>query len=163
MTKSHCVIDFYYEGEITGTSAFSIEDARKANLVKDHPKSSWRAYPKNMVWARAMSNGVRWFCPEVTGGIPVYTEADSFDEVRELTAGDGDGTDPGWKGLSETQISELERMIERAKRLGSAAFAERTIVQYAVGGKTNEQVAQYLADADEILDSVEAHKQEGSQ
>lgn len=158
----HCVIDFYYEGEITGTSAFSIEDAKRAGLVRDHPKSAWRAHPRNMVWARAMSNGVRWFCPEVTGGIPVYTEADSFDEVRELSAGDGDGSDPGWKGRSDSQISELEAMIARAKRVGSPAYAERAIVQYAVGGQSDEFVAGYLAEADEVLDNVEKQQAEGS-
>jgi hypothetical protein len=160
--ESHCVIEFYYDGDNTGTSAFSIEEAKKAGLVKDHPKSSWRAWPKNMLWARAMSNGVRWYCPEVTGGIPVYTEADSFDEVPALTSGDGDGTDPGWKGLNETQISELEKMIERAAKLGSS-YSNRAAVQYHVGGRSDEDVAEYLADADEILDNIEAqNKQEGS-
>ena len=42
-----------------------------ANLVKD--KSGWVKYPRNMLFARAMSNGVRWFAPEATGGLPVYT------------------------------------------------------------------------------------------
>jgi hypothetical protein len=52
----HCVIDFYYKGEIEGTSAFSIEDAKLAGLVKpDKPRSAWMAHPRNMLWARAMS------------------------------------------------------------------------------------------------------------
>lgn len=42
-----------------GVSEFSIEDAKKAgtqNLDK---------FPRNMLFARAISNGVKWYCPDV--------------------------------------------------------------------------------------------------
>ena len=34
---------------------------------------NWRKYPKNMLFARAISNGVKWHCPDVMNGQPVYT------------------------------------------------------------------------------------------
>lgn len=160
--EQHCVIDFYYDGETCGRSSFSIEDAKRAGLVKDHPKSAWRAHPRNMVWARAMSNGVRWYCPDVTSGIPVYTEADSFDgTAEEITAGEGDGSEPGWKGVSVEHAAEAERLIERAKALGATSFSERAIVQFALNGHPPDNTVEYLREANEYLDKFEA-KQEGS-
>lgn len=65
-----CRIEFYeyWEGKLqpAGTSEFTIADARKAqtqNLDK---------YARNMLFARAMSNGVKWYCPDVFDA-PVYT------------------------------------------------------------------------------------------
>jgi hypothetical protein len=59
-----------------GTSEFTMDDARTAGLAA---KNNWRSYPRNMLFARAMSNGVAWFCPDITNGIRVYAEG----EVRE--------------------------------------------------------------------------------
>ena len=61
-----CSIDFYQGKEKIGNSTFTIEDAKKA-LTKNIDK-----FPKNMLFARAISNGVKWFCPDVFSG-PVYT------------------------------------------------------------------------------------------
>lgn len=60
-----CSIDFTEDGKVIGNSTFTIEDAKKAqtkNLEK---------FPKNMLFARAMSNGVKWFTPDLFAG-PVY-------------------------------------------------------------------------------------------
>lgn len=61
-----CNIDFYQGKEKIGNSTFTIEDAKKAG-TKNIDK-----FPKNMLFARAMSNGVKWFCPDVFTA-PVYT------------------------------------------------------------------------------------------
>lgn len=52
-----------------GESSFSRADARAAGLNGDN----WKKYPRNMLFARAISNGARWFTPDVLGGGPVYT------------------------------------------------------------------------------------------
>src|SRR5690606_23537732 len=65
MSDKVCSIDFFQGKDNIGNSTFTIEDARKAqtkNLEK---------FPKNMLFARAISNGVKWFCPDVFSG-PVY-------------------------------------------------------------------------------------------
>lgn len=64
-----CSIDFYEGGEKIGTSTFTMQDAQAAGVSG---KQVWKQYPKNMLFARAMSNGVRWFCPDIFGGAPVY-------------------------------------------------------------------------------------------
>jgi len=60
-----CSIDFYQGATKIGNSTFTIEDARKA-LTKNIDK-----FPKNMLFARAISNGVKWYCPDIFSG-PVY-------------------------------------------------------------------------------------------
>ena len=50
-----------------GRSRFTHEDAVKAG-TKNLDK-----FPRNMLFARAISNGVRWYCPDVFNGSPVYT------------------------------------------------------------------------------------------
>ena len=64
-----CVLTFYRGSEKLGPSSFTVQDAVKAGLAGN---DNYRKYARNMFFARAMGNGVRWYCPEVTGG-PVYT------------------------------------------------------------------------------------------
>jgi len=60
-------IEFFESGKSLGISTFTIEDARKAKTQNTDK------FPRNMLFARAMSNGVRWFCPDVFSGNSVYT------------------------------------------------------------------------------------------
>lgn len=69
-----CSIEFF-EGKVSlGTSTFSIEDAKKAG-TKNLDK-----FPRNMLFARAMSNGVKWYTPDVFAG-PVYVP----EEMEQVT------------------------------------------------------------------------------
>lgn len=67
--EESCVIDFIEDGDVIGTSAFSMDDARKAGLAGSQ---TWKQYPRNMLFSRALSNGAKWYCPDVFGG-PIYT------------------------------------------------------------------------------------------
>lgn len=78
-TEERCVIEFYEHDELIGTSEFTIEDAKRAGVVK--PNSGWEMYPRNMLFARAMSNGVKWYCPDVFGHAPVYVPEEMGAEV----------------------------------------------------------------------------------
>lgn len=60
-----CSIDFFEAGELIGNSTFTLEDAKKAQ-TKNLDK-----FPKNMLFARALSNGVKWYTPDIFAG-PVY-------------------------------------------------------------------------------------------
>jgi hypothetical protein len=72
-----CIIEFMQGKESIGVSKFTIEDAKKAG-TKNLDK-----YPANMLFARAMSNGVKWYTPDVFNG-PVYTPDEI--QVEETTA-----------------------------------------------------------------------------
>jgi hypothetical protein len=65
-TDKVCSIDFYKGKEKLGNSTFTYEDAKKAG-TKNLDK-----FPKNMLFARAISNGVKFYTPDVFSG-PVYT------------------------------------------------------------------------------------------
>jgi hypothetical protein len=82
-TNEICELDFFEKRdgkfEKIGDSSFSLDDARLAGLAT---KDNWIKYPKNMLFARAFSNGVKWCCPDVFGGA-VYNESDSFQQEAE--------------------------------------------------------------------------------
>jgi len=72
-----CEIIFYDKKEEIGRSLFTIEDARKAG-TKNLDK-----FPRNMLFARSMSNGVKWFCPDALGDSPIYTPDELGADVDE--------------------------------------------------------------------------------
>lgn len=76
-----CSIDFYEGSEVIGNSSFTIDDAKKAG-TKNIDK-----FPKNMLFARAISNGVKWYCPDVFAG-PVYVPEEFQEQTIDTTAED---------------------------------------------------------------------------
>jgi len=75
LTNEECKITFLrLKGDKTeevGTSEFTFKDAAKAGLVN---KENWKNYPKNMLFARALANGVRFYCPDAACGWHVQEE-----------------------------------------------------------------------------------------
>lgn len=69
-TAQVCKIEFFerWDGKLTsvGVSEFTVEDAKKAGT------QNIQKFPKNMLFARAMSNGVKFYCPNIFDS-PVYT------------------------------------------------------------------------------------------
>ena len=114
-TDAQVSIEFYQEGKSIGVSTFTMEDAKAAKL---NAKDNWQKFPRNMLFARAISNGVRWYCPDVFSGAAVYTpdeigvdaevvevaptpkrqpqpeDSISMDTVEEIQFGDGFGDEP---------------------------------------------------------------------
>lgn len=74
-TDKICSIDFLQDGKVLGNSTFTIEDARKAG-TKNLDK-----FPKNMLFARAISNGVKWFTPDIFS-VPVYVPEEMAEQVE---------------------------------------------------------------------------------
>jgi hypothetical protein len=67
LTDEACSITFYEQGQQVGVSRFTTADAKKA-ATKNMDK-----FPRNMLFARAISNGARWYTPGIFGGTAVYT------------------------------------------------------------------------------------------
>lgn len=89
LTNEKCVITFYRtkNGEIikddpVGTEEFTMDDARTAGYLRNE---TYKKTPKNMLFARCMSNGVRFHVPEVLNGNVTYDEYE-----YEVINGDGD-------------------------------------------------------------------------
>jgi len=82
LTDDRAEVAFYEGGKEIGRSVFTMEDAKAAGLTG---KDNWRKFPRNMLFSRAMSNGVRWYCPDAFGGSPTYTP----EELGAETDGEG--------------------------------------------------------------------------
>jgi hypothetical protein len=65
-----CEIVFFEGRDEIGRSSFTAEDAKAAGLWGS--SDPWKKTPRNMLFARAMSNGAKWFTPDIFAG-PVYT------------------------------------------------------------------------------------------
>jgi len=139
ITPTNVSIEFFEivggKRESLGISSFSIADARAAgtqNIDK---------FARNMLFARALSNGVRWYCPDVTGG-PVYTP----EELGAPVNGDGEiiessakivtteqpkqAPQPAPKLTPLTALDEITRIIE-ANNFVKPADRIRELFAYA--------------------------------
>jgi hypothetical protein len=67
-------------GAITVT--WTIEQAQRAGLIS---KDNWRKYPRAMLRARVIGEGVTTMAPWVAAGIVTKEEADDFDVLPQLT------------------------------------------------------------------------------
>lgn len=87
-----CKIQFYRirsdgEREHLGESTFTMVDAEKAGLLTTaggKTSRNWKAFPRNMLFARALTNGARWYTPDVFGGA-IYTP-DELGATLEIDA-----------------------------------------------------------------------------
>jgi hypothetical protein len=93
-----CRIRFYENGEPLGESPFTMADADRAGYSKRNP--SYSKTPRNMLFARAISNGVAWYCPDVTmGRIYVPEELEHLTPPPDDPVGEppSDAEDAEWK------------------------------------------------------------------
>lgn len=168
-------IEFFENGESVGVSEFTIEQAKRAGLVRD--KSGWVKYPEAMLFARALSQGVRWYCPDVTAGTPAYTpeelgaEVDDQGEVVyvESTAAveaastlvlSPEQTDHLLKGyeiakpkLEEEGASALDGLNTRLGALGVDAFDPNESLQDQFAKLTEDQATQLDSEFQTLADT----------
>jgi len=117
MTEKACSITFLENGKEVGVSTFTAEDARKAG-TKNMDK-----YARNMLFARAMSNGVRWYCPDVFNGSTVYTPEELGATVNE----DGEVIDmPAAPATSQPTNGKAHEPVDVLKFDPIAYLAEKT-------------------------------------
>jgi hypothetical protein len=86
-----CSIEFYRvngEKEKIGMTTFDKKMAAASGIIN---KDVWKNYPMNMMFARALANGARWFCPDAISGFYTVEELQDLEpehkkEVIELTS-----------------------------------------------------------------------------
>ena len=74
-------------------------------------KANWKNYPKAMMFARAISNGVRSYCPDVFSGMLVYTP----DELAAQVNASGEVIDMDADG-NVTNMPEQKKSAEAEKK-----------------------------------------------
>ncbi|MEN3281380.1 MAG: hypothetical protein V7607_2520 [Solirubrobacteraceae bacterium] len=140
-TNERCAIDFYRHGKkLEPTVTFTEEDARLAELNKPTragKPSNHMKFPRNMKFARAMSNGVGLHCPDLTAGAPVYTadELGVEDPDADVTPVDEPKDEPA-ADVVDTPNDDQEDadvVVERLRGLTEAAdectVATETVVE----------------------------------
>lgn len=139
-TDQECAISFYEGGISTehcvGVSRFTMEDAKAAGLTN---KDNWKKYPRNMLFARAISNGQKWYAPDVYNGVTVYTPDEmgaTVDEEGNIIEG-------------ETLPIEKHRVIDRAKLV--ERYTDRLVRAAALGINVEEWELTDTMSDDEII------------
>lgn len=118
-TAEICTIAFY-EGKISadtcvGTSTFTMKDAQAAGLAG---KDNWKKYPRNMLFARAIANGQKWYAPDVFNGVTVYTP----DELGASVDEDGNFIEAKAEPVMEFSDRRAE-LVKRYNALSDKASA----------------------------------------
>jgi len=153
LTDTRCEIAFFENGQECGRSTFTADEARKAG-TKNMDK-----YPRNMLYARAISNGVRWFCPDVLGGSPVYTPEELGASVNE----DGQVIDVT---VSEPEPVHDEglpvKLVERYAALTRKAVDLGLEVEEITDGMTSDEVVE-MGKALKARIEIAQHEDEGEQ
>lgn len=164
MSNTNVVIDFLEGKEVIGTSSFSEADAKAAGLWGS--SDPWKKTPRNMLFARAMSNGAKWYCPDIFAG-PVYTPDELGDEgaayqpapvVTVVNTSTGEIIDttpqrPAEEVEREQLLADLRQAYALAKRAGVEAGMLPT--KEHVTGATNEELRSILSTVREMATSIE--------
>lgn len=130
MDDTEVVIHFYEGGEMVGESSFTIQDANKAGTQNTNK------FPRNMLFARAISNGAKWYTPGIFGGMSVYTPEDfglAVDEDGGMIEGQVVETSTELKPVVPLPDDELVIMETSAR----AAVDVETALHQAAGKNTN--------------------------
>jgi len=179
LTDTECSIIFFEGKEACGESTFTIQDAKQAGLLDGPNSGNYRRYPRNMLFARAMSNGARFHCPDVFGGVSIYTPeelgatvSEEGDVIVDAETGEIAG-EP--KAANPTERTPEEKAERNSLRLELAAHLQALGLEgpaaakwighhYGVGNTsrmTTEQLRDAVAQAVAELDAdAEAGAQE---
>jgi hypothetical protein len=131
--ENECHLEFYElwggKWEKIGDSIFTIADAKKAGVYETNP--NWKKYPRNQLFARAMSNGQRWYAPDAFNGATVYTP----DEMGAAVDEEGNVIEAKAEPVTDKQIDPEEIYREAAAR--KVKTGNRELV---IGDMTKEQL-----------------------
>lgn len=155
------VIVFSVDGAQRGLSRYTVEDATAAGLIKPglDKRAAWMTSRRNMLLARAMSNGVKWFVPEVMGGLPAYVDGEIGSGAKpSLTA--GSTPDQADEGSGVELGPQVEKVLARAAEVGHRGLANRAAVELAVGNRAPGVVKDWATRAHAELDRVVADRQQ---
>lgn len=115
-TAEACTLEFFERGESLGAYTFTIEDAKRAGLVRPGP---WTSYPKAMLFARAVSAGYRVHCPDVFASA-VYVEGELGEDEPTPPAPLTVQADPvdvgGFPPVAEASTAPAPRELPRPRR-----------------------------------------------
>ena len=134
MSADVVTIEFYErtqdgKRELLGESTFTKEDAKNAgtqNMAK---------FARNMLFARAMSNGVRFYCPDVFSGNAVYVP----EELGATVDGEGN--------VIDVQVKEAQPQQTNVQPPVTGVVQDKPVSSSNGNGNGNGNGGARLADA----------------
>lgn len=132
MTDKRCAIVFFEAGQQIGESVFTDDDAKKAGT------QNMGKFPRNMLFARAMSNGVRWYCPDVFSGSAVYTP----EELGAVVDGEGNVV-----STPEITVTNPVKTAQPAPAPADPVTGELEAGKIADNGEASTELADFLNTA----------------
>lgn len=124
-TDQQASIDFFRQtkdgerGRKLGNSTFTIQEAQRAGLVT---KDNWKMYPRQMLRWRALQDGVKMFCADITNGVPLAEEinpnaiVDAAGMVLTNAAGVADRiAEDNQAALPSAEDAEIQALCKRDK------------------------------------------------
>jgi hypothetical protein len=113
VTDERAELRFYNDvtGDPLGTSTFTLAEAARAGLTG---KSVWKQYPADLCFARALTRGVRRFCPNVLTGNPAYTAEELGEDIHEPIPAPAPPALPpavAEPGVTDKQLADLRAAI----------------------------------------------------
>lgn len=153
-TDQECEIAFFEDNQEVGRSRFTMEDAKAAGLTN---KDNWKKYPRNMLFARAISNGQKWYAPDVYNGVTVYTPDEmgaSVDEEGNIIEAEAHPVEKVKNTLRERYALLLDR----------AEAAKIPTVDWQITDKmTDNEITDLGLKLKEIVEAEEKNYHEASQ
>lgn len=142
-------LEWTENGKVVGVSGFTMKEADAGNVNKNWdkdkktwvPKPTWKAYPSDMLFARAISRGARRFAPGIFGGTPVYTPDEmNIDTDEEGYISQPKTTQPA-PPVEDGKFEEVEQPKDekpKAKTKGVGRFDNVGAVKLAIEKKQAE-------------------------
>ena len=167
LTNERAEIAFFEHGEEIGRSVFTMQDAQQAGLAGKG--GSWKMYPRNMLFSRAISNGARWYCPDVFSGVTPYTpeemgaEVDEQGEVIDVTPTPApvpesvvtdNGDEPEELEYEVAGISSPAQLLDRLKPIGYYQHGKHALAAY--NKMTGEEITTWPANDARFYDKAYA-------
>jgi hypothetical protein len=133
-SDTKCSIEYFQGKESIGVSTFTIDDARRAGT------KNIDRFPKNMLFARAMSNGVKWFTPDIYE-MPVYVPEEMAQVTEDVQAVEVPQA-PKQRTLNDEQFQAMMVKIRAGEFLKDGVTLVR---DWAIANVhlTPEQIAQF--------------------
>jgi len=151
-TDQECNIAFYEggmdENHCVGVSRFTMNDAKAAGLTN---KDNWKKYPRNMLFARAISNGQKWYAPDVYNGVTVYTP----DELGANVDEEGNIIDVKPEtSISDKLWSHFCDVSDKARKL------DIVVKSFERENSTKEEITAYGIELSEAIKQIESQNKE---
>jgi hypothetical protein len=154
MTDKLCAIEFFEGKESIGLSTFTIEDARKADT------QNLNKFARNMLFARAISNGAKWYTPDIFVG-PIYTPEElgaAIDDEGSVVEIQPQPSAPDPRVSYLKRIEEINNQLAQNDRLwGHDDF---TIEQLTERGK---ELKNRLNERNELLSAIDTRIQQATE